>query len=266
MTRVPSTLRRVAGGALLVLLAACAREASNPTPTATPTSGSTSEAPRRVLFVVSSHTTLGDTGRPTGYFFPEVAHVYYPLVAHGVSVDFAKTGDGTPQGYGGDDDPETARLRADAPVMNAIASATPLANVDVDRYDAYYFPGGHGTMWDFPGDPSIVALLHHAESTERWVAAVCHGPAAFVGATRLDGRPYVEGRPVAAFSDEEERRAQLDEVVPFLLETRLREAGATLEPAPAFEPRLVEDDHLLTGQNPASAAPLAQRLLEVLGS
>ena len=223
------------------------------------------QAPR-VLIVLTSHGTLGDTGRETGFYLSELTHVYYPLREAGVEVRLATIEGGeAPMDGVSADDPSNARFLDDADAREALREAPALADMDVSTFDAIYFPGGHGTMWDLPANRDVAAAITTVVQADGTVAAVCHGPAAFVGAVDAEGEPLVQGRRLAAFSDEEERARDLEEVVPFLLESRLRELGAELDPAPPFEARVVEDGPLLTGQNPASARELADRLLRRLG-
>lgn len=217
----------------------------------------------RVLVVLTSHGQLGDTGRDTGFYLSELSHVYYPLREAGIELTLASIEGGEPPMDGvSRDDALNARFLDDPEAMAALRTTRPLSEVDASTYDAVYFPGGHGTMWDLPADPDVQRVIREVLARDGTVAAVCHGPAAFVGATDADGRPLVEGRRVSAFSDAEERDRELHDVVPFLLESRLRAQGATLEPAPPFTPQVVEDGPLLTGQNPASAGPLAERLID----
>lgn len=208
---------------------------------------------------------MGDTGERTGYFVPEVAHVYYPLRETGIEIDFATTRAGEPRGYGDEKgDLLSERYRSDPEVAQEMTERKVLSEVDPSGYDAVYFPGGHGTMWDFPDNPEIERVVREIDARQGLVAAVCHGPAAFVDLEDAQGRPFVAGKQLAAFSDAEERRVKLDHVVPFLLETRLREQGATLSPAEDFAQKVVVDGRLITGQNPASAGPLATALIEGL--
>lgn len=133
-------------------------------------------------------------------------------------------------------------------------------------YDAILLPGGHGTMFDYPQNAALARLVVDFDAPGKVVAAVCHGPAGLVGARKADGTPVVAGRRVAAFTDSEERAAGLDKAVPFLLETRLKELGARHESGPDFKPFALRDGNLVTGQNPASAEPLAKLVMEALAA
>ena len=139
-----------------------------------------------------------------------------------------------------------------------------LSEINAGDYDAIVLPGGHGTMWDFPGSGALARAVGATLEAGRIVAAVCHGPAGLVAAKTNGGRPVVEGKRVSCFTDSEERAAGLAEVVPFLLETRLRALGAQVEKGPDFQPFAVRDGNLITGQNPASSEQVAELVLEML--
>ncbi len=220
---------------------------------------------RTILIALTSHGDLAGV-RPTGYYLPEVAHPWKVFTDAGWAVDLASTAGGEPPADGVDLTDPVQRAFTDDPVMSAKLAATPrLADVDPHAYDAVLYAGGHGTMWDFPDDPGIARLTREVFEGGGVVAAVCHGPAALVGVTLSDGRPLVEGRRVAAFTDSEEAAAGLDGVVPFLLQTRLEELGAKHSGAEDFRAHVVTDDRLVTGQNPASATGVAEAVLAVLG-
>lgn len=155
--------------------------------------------------------------------------------------------------------------RNDASVERALNDADFLARIAATpRFDTLFLPGGHGTMVDYPVDAALGHLVAAFEANGRVVAAVCHGPAGLVGARRDDGTPVVAGRRVAAFTDDEERGAGLDTAVPFLLASRLKELGAIHESGPLFQPFAIADRNLVTGQNPASAEPVARLVMEAL--
>jgi putative intracellular protease/amidase len=222
----------------------------------------------KVLFVVTSTKKLGDTGRNTGFHFEELATPYWVLTDAGYEVEVASTAGGEapidnlkPHG----ENPESVeRFLDDQHAMDKIRLTKRLDGVRAEDYAGVYLPGGHGTMWDFPTDERLGRLLATAFEQGRLVAAVCHGPAGFVGARLSDGRPLVEGRRINSFTDAEEQAVELDGVVPFLLESKLRAQGATFEAADKFESIVIEDANLITGQNPASARPLADKLVEKL--
>jgi putative intracellular protease/amidase len=153
----------------------------------------------------------------------------------------------------------------DEDAMRALKQARPAAHLTPGEYDAIYLPGGHGTMWDLPDSKAVAELISKAWEAGAIIAAVCHGPAGLVGAELADGTPLVKGKRVNSFTDAEERKVGLDDVVPFLLESRLRELGAIFEGNDkAFGPHVARDGRLITGQNPASSKPLADQVLAAL--
>ena len=223
---------------------------------------------RKVLFVLTSNQKLGDTGRKTGAHAEEISTPYYVLQDAGFEVEFA-----SPQGgeapldavtERGQNAESVERLLDDQYAMDKVKLTKRLDQVLAEGYLAVYLPGGHGTMWDLPNDQRLGQLLATTYEAGKPVAAVCHGPAGFVGVTRTEGEPLVKGKKVNCFSDEEERAVELENVVPFLLESKLRELGAEVETADKFTEKVVEDGNLLTGQNPMSAQPLAERLRDRL--
>ncbi|MEP7055069.1 MAG: type 1 glutamine amidotransferase domain-containing protein [Actinomycetota bacterium] len=226
---------------------------------------------QRILVVVTSHSELGSTGRPTGYYLDEVAIPYYAFIEKGFDVDFASPLGGAapvdPGSLSAADDPTSpaARFRADEDAQDLMASTGRLADVDPSAYAAVFVAGGHGAMWDLPFDADLARVVAAIDAAAGVVSAVCHGPAGLVGATRSDGSPVVSGRRVAVFTDAEEAAAGLTEVVPFLLESRFRELGASVVAAPLWADNAVRDGNLVTGQNPASAGSVAALVLEAVG-
>lgn len=221
----------------------------------------------RVLLILTSHAQLGTTGRTTGLWLEELAVPYRVFAAAGATVELA-----SPRGGAAPVDPksegsEAAEVRAfvaDAAAKQALASTRRLADVRED-YDAVFVVGGHGVMWDLPTDPDLARIVAATWGRGGVVAAVCHGPAALVG-VKVDAQPIVAGRRVTGFTNEEERAAELHEVVPFALETRLRELGGRFEGGPMWKPQVVRDGRLVTGQNPASSGGVAREVLAALGA
>ena len=224
-------------------------------------------ATNRIAFILTSHSELGDTGNKTGYFLSEVAHPYHVLRDAGFEIDFI-----SPQG--GDvpmdpsshdlDDPANAAFLDDETVQTALAQTKAAPNANADDYDAIYFAGGHGTVWDFPENKALADLTAAIYENDGAVGAVCHGPSGLVNVTLSDGSHLVDGKRVACFTDSEERAMELDDVVPFLLQSTLEGRGATVETADDFEPQVVTDGRLVTGQNPASATGVGEGLVRVL--
>jgi len=227
---------------------------------------------QRALVILTSHAETGSTGEPTGFYWEELAAPYWALRDAGYAVELASVAGGEPpadpSSAGADDRPApVARFLDDAGAMRDLAATRPVAEVDGADYDVVYLPGGHGTMWDLAQTDAVGAAVSRAWAAGAVVGAVCHGPAGLVGAKAEDGTPLVAGRRVNAFTDAEERAAGLEDVVPYLLETRLRQLGARFEAnAEPFGPHAVRDGRLVTGQNPASSERVAELMLEALGA
>ncbi|MEU9100355.1 type 1 glutamine amidotransferase domain-containing protein [Streptomyces sp. NPDC048361] len=221
---------------------------------------------KTVLVVLTSHAELGDTGRATGYYLPEVAHPWRVFTDAGYRVDLASVQGGTPPASGVDLSDEIQKAFLSDPEM-AVKLADTLSPeaIDPDAYDAIFFAGGHGTMWDFPGSTALAEHARDVYEAGGVVAALCHGPAALVGVRLSDGRPLVEGKRLTAFSNAEESAVGLTDVVPFALQTALEELGAQHEAAATeFAAHAVTDGRLVTGQNPASATDTALATVLVL--
>ncbi|HZU57630.1 MAG TPA: type 1 glutamine amidotransferase domain-containing protein [Actinocrinis sp.] len=220
-----------------------------------------------VLFALTSHGELGDTGRSTGFYVPEVAHPAAVFRREGFEIAYVSVQGGRPPQDGvKPDDTVVAQYLAD-PANQAALAATPRPEqLRAEDYDVIFFAGGHGTMWDFPDNAELTGLAAAIYERGGVVAAVCHGPAALVNLRLSDGSYLVEGREVSSFTDEEEAAVGLAETVPFLLETALVERGAKHTKAPNFAPHAVADGRLVTGQNPASAARVAELAVRQLAA
>lgn len=220
---------------------------------------------KRILIALTSHDRKGDTGQPTGAYLPELAHPHAIFVAAGHQVDFVSVrGGAVPLDGVTDPDATSAAFLADASLVRRLHSSAPSSAVRGDGYDAIFFAGGHGTMWDFADDPGLQRLAAEIYEAGGVVGAVCHGPAALVHVRLSDGSFLVAGKEVSAFTNEEERAVRLDRVVPFLLEDRLVAAGARFSPGPMWKRKVSVAGRLVTGQNPASAAGVAEAMVEVL--
>ncbi|MFC4298675.1 type 1 glutamine amidotransferase domain-containing protein [Castellaniella hirudinis] len=225
----------------------------------------------RILFVLTSHDRKGPAdaadAAPSGFYLSEVSHPHKVLSEAGYAVDFISPRGGKTQVDGLDlNDPVNAAFW-NTPALRAATENTlmPL-QVDPDAYVAIFYAGGHATMWDFPDSAELAAIAARIYERGGVVAAVCHGPAGLVNLKLSDGRYLVDGKDVAAFTNEEERAVGLHDVVPFLLADVLRERGARHVPAPDFQAHVVVSDRLVTGQNPASAAGVAGAMLPLLAS
>jgi putative intracellular protease/amidase len=219
----------------------------------------------RILFVLTSHNQLGDTGKPTGAYFPEFAHPYAAFVAAGFAIDFVSPKGGAVPLDGVDrKDAISAALLDNAAEMARIHTSHKPAEIDAARYRAIFFAGGHGTMWDFADEPTLAKIAAHIYDAGGVVGAVCHGPAGLVNVRLADGGYLVNGKRVAAFTNEEELAVGLTKVVPFLLADKLTERGAIHVHAANWARNVVVDARLVTGQNPASAAGVAEHMLPLL--
>lgn len=223
-----------------------------------------------ILMVLTSHNQLGDTGKPTGFWLEEFAAPYYAFRDAGADVTLASPQGGQPPidpvSEGGDaETAATRRFREDSKAQAELAETHRLAEVSPDKYDALFFPGGHGPMWDLSQDNEAKRLIQAFDADEKPIGAVCHGPAAFVNALGGRGRPLVEHRKLTAFTNTEESAVGLTDVVPFSLESLLEERGAQFQRGDDWSEFCVSDGNLVTGQNPASSAATARAMLQLLG-
>ena len=222
----------------------------------------------KILMVLTSHDQLGNTGRKTGFWLEEFAAPYYAFKDAGADVVLASPKGGQPPLDPKSDAPDaqteaTRRFRADAKATAALASTLPLAEAARASYDAVFYPGGHGPLWDLAEDKASIALIEHTYAAGKPVGAVCHGPGVFRHA-RHKGEPLVKGLRVTGFTNGEEAAVGLTDVVPFLVEDMLKERGADYSKAPDFQPYAVTDGNLVTGQNPASSVDAAKAVLALL--
>lgn len=219
----------------------------------------------KILFVVTSNGKKGDTGESTGYYLSEVAHPWNVLHSAGCDVDFASPRGGKPPVEAVElDDPLNAAFWNDEAGRGRVERSRRPDEIDPGDYAAVFFAGGHGTMWDFPGNPELENIVRALYEDGKIVAAVCHGPSALVDVKLGDGRYLVEGKRINAFTDAEERAVHMDKVVPFLLESRLRERGALFEKSDLWQPHVAVDGRLITGQNPQSATGVGEAMLRLL--
>jgi putative intracellular protease/amidase len=224
-----------------------------------------------VLIVLTSHDQLGDTGKKTGFWLEEFATPYYVLSDAGAAITLASPKGGQPPLDPKSDLPEnltelTKRFRTDNAAQALLANTKKLADVSVDDFDAVFYPGGHGPMWDMPDNATSIALIEAFVKADKPVAAVCHAPAALVNVRGKDGGYLVKGKRVTGFTNAEEGVVGLSAVVPFLLEDRLKERGGLYSAGANWAPYVQVDGKLVTGQNPASSGPVAKELLKLLRS
>lgn len=224
-----------------------------------------------VLIITTMHEDLGGTGHATGLWFEELATPYYAFTDAGAQVTIASLPGGDipidprSEEPRGKNPASVERFLEDTYAMAQKRNTVELAAVSPNNYDVIFIPGGHGAMWDLASSRELGYFLTKAWAKGRIISSVCHGPAGLVNAREVDGKPLVAGKKVSAFSNSEEETSGLAEVVPFLLETRLRGLGADYRSGPDFQAFAVRDGRLITGQNPESAAKVAELVLEAAG-
>jgi putative intracellular protease/amidase len=219
----------------------------------------------KVLMVLTSHDRLGNTGRKTGFWLEEFANPYYILKDAGLEITLASPKGGQPPLDPKSDDPDsqteaTRRFKSDPAAQSALAHTVRLADVSADDYDAIFYPGGHGPLWDLSEDRDSIALIENFFAAGKPVAAVCHGPAAFRHAKAPDGSPIVRDKSVTGFTNTEEAAVGLTDIVPFLVEEMLKQNGGKYSKAADWQPYALTAGNLITGQNPASSADTARAL------
>lgn len=220
---------------------------------------------RKVLFVITSHDALGSSGKKTGFHFGEAANAYKPFHDAGYDIDFASPKGGRAHHYGADLNDETQLwFIRNLDAADKLFNAKTLAEVDPANYDAVYFVGGHGVIWDLANDRTSEAIVRTIYEKGGVVGAVCHGPAALVNVKLSNGRYLVAGRKLTAFTDQEEREVKLDGVVPFLTQSALESRGANFRAAANWEVNVQTDQRLVTGQNPASTKKMAEEMIRLL--
>ena len=223
----------------------------------------------KILMVLTSHDQLGDTGKKTGFWLEEFAAPYYEFRDAGADVTLASPQGGQPPLDPKSDEPDaqtdaTRRFKADDAAQAALAHTARLSDVSGDAFDALFYPGGHGPLWDLAEDADSIKLIASMTAAGKTVAAVCHAPGVLRHAKAADGSPLVKGRQVTGFTNTEEEAVQLTKVVPFLVEDMLVKNGGLYSKGGDWQPYVVTDGKLITGQNPASSAPAALAVLAQL--
>ncbi|OBA47950.1 MULTISPECIES: type 1 glutamine amidotransferase domain-containing protein [Kocuria] len=223
------------------------------------------ETMKKILLVLTSQDTLGDTGEATGYNVAEASHPWKVFRDAGYFVDFASIAGGQPpRDEVQEDDPVQVEFTQDETVKASLYNTPRVSVVDPSQYDAVYLVGGHGTMWDFTGDADLQKLIASVYDSGGVVGAVCHGPAGLVDVELGAGVALLSGRKVAAFTNAEEKAVGKQDVVPYLLQDKLEEQGATVKLADNWEENVQVDERLVTGQNPQSAAGVAKEMTKLL--
>lgn len=223
----------------------------------------------KILMVLTSHNQLGNTGKPTGFWLEEFAAPYYVFHDAGIQVTLASPKGGQPPLDPVSDEPDaqtddTRRFRSDSAAQKLLANTVKLESIKADDFDAVFYPGGHGPLWDLAEDPHSIKLIEQFWASGKPVAAVCHAPGVLRKVTKPDGSPLVKGKRVTGFTNSEEEGVGLTAVVPFLVEDELKKAGGLFERTDDWGEYAVVDGHLVTGQNPASSAIAAEELLKLL--
>jgi putative intracellular protease/amidase len=223
----------------------------------------------KILMVLTSHDQLGNTGKKTGFWLEEFAAPYFAFKDAGAQLTLASPKGGQPPLDPKSDEPDaqteaTERFRKDAAAQSALASTVVLSSVKADDYDAIFYPGGHGPLWDLAEDKHSIALIEAFYKAGKPVAAVCHAPGVLRHAKGADGQPLVKGKKVTGFTNSEEEAVQLTHVVPFLVEDELEAKGGIYSKGPDWASYVLTDGLLLTGQNPASSQAAAEALLAKL--
>lgn len=217
---------------------------------------------KRILIVVTSHDHI-DATHPTGLWFEEFALPYQEFLSHGFEITVASPRGGEvpidPRS-----EPKPAEAEQTAQARSVLRQTRLLSEVSATNFDAIFLPGGHGTMFDLPENTTLQHQLGDFANQDKVIAAVCHGPAGLVGARLADGTPLVAGKTITAFTNDEERAAELDQSMPFLLESRLRELGGRFVVQPNWSDHIERDGELITGQNPQSSRSVAKAVIKAL--
>jgi putative intracellular protease/amidase len=223
----------------------------------------------KILMILTSHDNLGDTGKKTGFWLEEFAAPYYVFKDAGAQVTLASPKGGQPPLDPTSDAEDaqteaTKRFKADKEAQTDLANTALLSKVLADGFDAVFYPGGHGPLWDLAEDADSIKLIEVFARTNRPIAAVCHAPAVFKHPKGADGQPLVSGKTVTGFTNTEEEAAGLTDVVPFLVEDMLKANGGRYEKGADWASFVVTDGKLVTGQNPASSEEAARKLLKLV--
>jgi putative intracellular protease/amidase len=219
-----------------------------------------------ILIVLTSHDKLGDTGHKTGFWLEELASPYYVFKDKEVEVTLASPLGGQPPLDPKSDEPDfqtdaTKRFQSDQAAQAQLANTAKLSSVNVDDYDAVFYPGGHGPLWDLTEDKDSIALIEKTIAQNKLLGLVCHAPGVLLHTKGTDGKALVNNKRVTGFTNGEEDAVQLTDIVPFLVEDMLKENGGNYNKAEDWHPHIEVDGNLITGQNPASSTAVAEKML-----
>jgi putative intracellular protease/amidase len=225
---------------------------------------------KKVLVVLPSHDQLGNTGQKTGYWLEEFTDPYYKFIDSGYEVTIASPRGGKPpvdpkSTQKENQSESTKRFERDKSAQEKLENTLALSQVSASDYDTLFLPGGHGPMWDLSSDENMKKIVEDFYSDKKIVSAVCHGPAGLLQATDRNGNSILKGKKITGFTNNEESAVGLTKTVPFSLENRMKELGGKFEKGQDFKPFIVSDGLLITGQNPKSALPAAEKVVEILG-
>lgn len=223
----------------------------------------------KVLIVLTSHSELGNTGEKTGFWIEEFAAPYYVMADAGVELTIASPKGGQPPIDPKSEDPSaqtasTKRFDQDEDLQNKLAHTVKLVDVNEKDFDAVFYPGGHGPLWDLANDVKSISLIEDFNKAEKFIAFVCHAPGVLIKVKAQNGDPLVKGKEVTGFSNSEEEAVQLTKVVPFLLEDEFKKLGGNYSKGPDWGSYVKMDGNLITGQNPGSSEEAAEVLLKAL--
>jgi len=260
-------MSRIAAALSLLAFIGCSNTQEKAVKTAelTENSNTKKEEKMKVLFVLTSHDKLGDTGEKTGFWVEEFAGPYYTLKDKGVEITLA-----TPKGGKAPIDPSSAspdaateftkRFDEDKDAQEKINTTHKLVDINAEDYDAVFYPGGHGPLWDLATDTTSIKLIETFNQQEKPIAFVCHAPAALKNVKGTNGEPLVKGKKVTGFTNTEEAAVKLTDIVPFLVEDMLKANGGIYSKGDDWSEYVLEDGNLITGQNPASSTLVAEKL------
>jgi putative intracellular protease/amidase len=225
----------------------------------------------KILIVLTSHSELGNTGNKTGFWIEEFAAPYYTLKEAGAEVTIASPKGGQPPIDPKSDEPSsqtpaTIRFKADAALQKILANTQKLSDISADNFDAVFYPGGHGPLWDLTSDAASIKLIEAFWKSKKPIASVCHAPSVLLNVKDENGDFLVKGKRVTGFTNSEEAAVELSNIVPFLLEDELKKKGGLYSKKDDWASYVVKDGLLITGQNPASSEAVAHELLELLKS
>ncbi len=223
----------------------------------------------KILIVLTSHSELGNTGKKTGFWIEEFAAPYYTLKDAGASITLASPKGGQPPIDPKSEEPgsqteATKRFNDDKELKEILGNTKKLSAVSADDFDAVFYPGGHGPLWDLTNDANSIKLIENFWLAKKPVTAVCHAPAVLLNVKDENGEPLVKGKNVTGFTNTEEAAVQLTNVVPFLLEDELKNKGGKYSKKDDWASYVVKDGLLITGQNPASSEEAAKELIQLL--